>query len=227
MQKLIKGIIQFRETSLASYREKFSKLAHGQSPDTFFIACSDSRVVPNVFASTDPGDLFVLRNIGNLIPAYCEEEKALHSGCFFSQDTSASAGLEFSLLVLQASDIVICGHSDCGAMRFLLEKPSQKDKFPFLQSWIKNAEPSYERFTKASPKSSLSEVNTLSQINVLQQIDHLRSYPWVKERLEKKQVRLHGWWFDLETADVYYYDTLEDAFVLIDELHAQSVLASL
>lgn len=227
MKKLINGIVQFRKTSLASYREKFSKLAYEQSPDTFFIACSDSRVVPNVFASTDPGDLFVLRNIGNLIPAYCKEGSCSHHDVHTFQDTSASAGLEFSLLALKATDIVVCGHSDCGAMRFLLENPSQQAELPFLKAWLKNAMPSYERFIHSSPTPTLSEVNALSQINVLQQLDHLRSYPWVKERLEKNQLRLHGWWFDLETADVYYYDVHEDAFILIDEDHAQNLLASL
>lgn len=226
MKKLINGIVQFRKTSLASYREKFSKLAYGQSPDTFFIACSDSRVVPNVFASTDPGDLFVLRNIGNLIPAYCKEESCLSHSMHTPQDTSAPAGLEFSLLTLKARDIVVCGHSDCGAMRFLLENPSEQTGLPFLKAWMKNAMPSYERFIKSSQTPNLLDINTLSKINVLQQLDHLKSYPWVKERLEKNQLRLHGWWFDLETADVYYYDDQAKDFILIDEEHAQKLLAS-
>lgn len=224
MKKLINGIIQFRKTSLDAYREKFSKLAYGQSPDTFFVACCDSRVVPNVFASTDPGDLFVLRNIGNIIPPYCLDDNCL--GHISLQNTSAPAGLEFSVLALKATDIVICGHSDCGAMQFILNS-EHEEKFPFLKSWLKNAIPSYERYKNSTVKSSLSEVNNLSQINVLQQIEHLKTYPWIQERLERKEIRLHGWWFDLETADVYYYDATECDFVLIDEDHAQKVFASL
>src|SRR4051812_40289676 len=108
MKKLIHGIVDFRQRALPGYREHFARLALGQKPDALFIACSDSRVAPNVFASSDPGDLFMVRNVGNLIPP-CGE-------CGVSDgDQSEMAAIEFTLSNLTVSDIIVCGHSECGA----------------------------------------------------------------------------------------------------------------
>src|SRR5579862_9640960 len=109
MKKLIQGIVDFRSNLTEEGRALFAKLALGQKPDALFIACSDSRVVPNLFASTNPGDLFVLRNIGNLVPPASSSP----------QDTSAVAAIEFSIFSLKVSDIIVCGHSECGAMQAL------------------------------------------------------------------------------------------------------------
>src|SRR3954464_15796837 len=109
MKKLIRGIIEFRKTKLQIYREKFAVLATGQSPDTLFIACSDSRVVPNLFASTDPGDLFVVRNIGNLVSPRSDEH-----------GHSTAAAIEYAINNLGVKNVVICGHSECGAMQALM-----------------------------------------------------------------------------------------------------------
>ena len=111
MKKLIHGIVDFRKNLTEENRLLFTKLALGQKPDALFIACSDSRVVPNLFASTNPGDVFVVRNIGNLIPP---ASASLH-------DTSATAALEFSIFSLNVSDIIVCGHSECGAMQALAQ----------------------------------------------------------------------------------------------------------
>src|ERR1700684_1008179 len=107
MRKLVKGIVEFRQKRLPSYREKFALLALGQRPDTLFIACSDSRVVPNLFASTEPGDLFVIRNVGNLIPPYQPDSKALGS---------EAAAIQFGLSSLPITEVIVCGHSECGAI---------------------------------------------------------------------------------------------------------------
>src|SRR3954447_12066587 len=111
MRKLIKGIVEFRRDARPEYREKFAKLALGQRPDTLFVACSDSRVVPNTFASTDPGDLFVLRNVGNIIPP--ENDAAVPAAA------GAAAAVQFAVRNLGVTDAVVCGHSDCGAMKAL------------------------------------------------------------------------------------------------------------
>src|SRR5436190_3831044 len=112
MKKLIQGIVEFRQNVRPDYRDRFARLALGQAPDTLFIACSDSRVVPNLFASADPGDLFVIRNVGNLVaPA--------GSDGISPSDASGAAAIEFSLINLAVTDIVVCGHSECGAMHAL------------------------------------------------------------------------------------------------------------
>lgn len=213
MKKLIKGIIDFRQKSIVEYRNKFAKLALQQSPDTLFVACCDSRVVPNIFASTDPGDLFVLRNIGNLIPPYQEN-------C--SINTSVSSAVEFALDSLNVSDIIVCGHSECGAMYDLIKKhaePTHESKNSHLTKWLSYADSSYERFSKIiidDSNKQISRCNLLSKINVLQQLDNLKTHPLVIDRLRDNRLKIHGWWFDLAEADVYYYNNKQEKFNLID-----------
>ncbi|HSX04587.1 MAG TPA: carbonic anhydrase [Rhabdochlamydiaceae bacterium] len=214
MKKLIQGIVDFRKNRTEESRELFAKLALGQKPDTLFIACSDSRVVPNIFASTNPGDLFVLRNIGNLIPPVTAP----------LQDNSASAVIEFAIFSLKVSDIIICGHSECGAMQ-ALSQGIDTLCCPHLESWLKYGEESLDKVKKGFKiNPSLSEHNQLSQVNVLQQIEHTKSYPFIRERLEKKEIRVHGWWFDIAKADVYCYEQSVNQFVLIDEKEAKLIL---
>ena len=217
MKKLLKGIVDFRKNVLPDYKEKFAQLALGQSPDALFIACSDSRVVPNLFASTDPGELFVIRNVGNLIPS-CGDDG--HS----TADESEAAAIEFALLNLNVSDIIVCGHSECGAMNAILNDRT-KVKAPHLQAWLRHGEPSLAKLS--ATHSDLSRVNQLSQRNVLQQLEHLRTYPIIRERIESGKLKLHAWWFELSTASVYSYDEAKDRFLLIDEAEAKRILARL
>lgn len=206
MKKLIQGIIDFRKGLTEESRALFAKLALGQKPDTLFIACSDSRVVPNLFASTNPGDLFVLRNIGNLIPPASVSQ----------QDNSASAVIEFSIFSLNVSDVIICGHSECGAMQALIHGVDACS-CPHLGAWLKHGEESLRKVRNGSILNpALSEDNQVSQVNVLQQMQHMMSYPFIRERVEKKQLRVHGWWFDIAHADVYYYERKVNQFLLID-----------
>ncbi len=215
MKKLIQGIVDFRKNLTEESRTLFAKLALGQKPDTLFIACSDSRVVPNLFASTNPGDLFVLRNIGNLIPP-------LSSASF--QDDSAAAVIEYSVFSLNVSDIIVCGHSECGAMQALAQGIDTLS-CPHLESWLKYGLESLNMVRKGLViDPSLAEHNQISQVNVLQQMQHIKSYPFISDRLEKKLLRVHGWWFDIAQADVYCYEKDLNQFVLIDEKEANLIL---
>ncbi len=217
MKKLIQGIVDFRSNLTEERRAFFSELALGQKPDSLFIACSDSRVVPNLFASTNPGDLFVLRNIGNLIPPSSS----------FPEDNSAQAVLEFSLLSLNVSDIIICGHSECGAMQALCSGVENLG-CPHLECWLKYGAESLRKVKEGlTLNPNLSEQNQVSQINVLQQIEHVKSYAFVQEKLKKGQLRIHGWWFDIAQADVYCYEADPNRFVLIDEKEAELILKRL
>lgn len=207
MKKLINGIVEFRKNLSEESRSLFANLALGQKPDTLFIACSDSRVVPNLFASTNPGDLFVLRNIGNLVPP----AKSSH------YDDSATAVIEFSIFSLNVSDIIVCGHSECAAMQILC-KSDPPCSCPHVTSWLKFGEESYNKMKNGfTINSKLSQHNQLSQINVLQQMEHIKSYPFIQEKIEKGELGIHGWWFDIAHADVYCYKPDINQFVLIDE----------
>jgi carbonic anhydrase len=217
MKKLIQGIVDFRTGLTKESRELFAQLALGQKPDALFVACSDSRVVPNLFASKNPGDLFVLRNIGNLIPPSHEDQV----------DNSAAAVLEFSLFCLNVSNIIVCGHSECGAMQALTNLMDIKC-CPHLTSWLKFGKESVERLLKSGLLNpTLSLHNQVSQANVLLQMEHILSYPFVKERVEKKQLGIHGWWFDIAQADVYCYEKDQNNFVLIDENEAKLIIERL
>jgi carbonic anhydrase len=208
MKKLIQGIVDFRSGLTQESRELFAQLALGQKPDALFIACSDSRVVPNLFASTNPGDLFVLRNIGNIVPP-CTSS--------LQEDSSAIAVLEFAIFRLQVSNIIVCGHSECGAMQAITEGGTV-DSCPHLCCWLQHGEEAVKKVREGFILDpSLSEHNQVSQVNVLQQMEHIASYSFVKERLQQGQVRIHGWWFDIARADVYCYEQDQNQFVLIDE----------
>lgn len=216
MRKLIQGIVEFRKSLTEENRELFAKLATQQKPDALFIACSDSRVVPNLFVSTNPGDLFVVRNMGNLIPPDATQP----------HDSSAGAAIEYAISTLNVKDIIVCGHSECGAMKALAEgiEPLSAN----IQGWLQYGLPSLERVKKGFiPNPSLALHNQISQANVLQQIEHIASYPIAKERFESKKLRFHGWWFDIAHADVYCYEQNLNQFVLIEENEGNVILQRL
>lgn len=217
MKKLIQGIVDFRKSLTDEYRELFSKLALGQKPDALFIACSDSRVVPNLFVSTNPGDLFVLRNIGNLLPPFASS----------FTDNSALAAVEFAVFTLKVTDIIVCGHSECGAMQALVDGFDTLTS-PHLEAWLKYGIESLNKVKQGfSLNPSLSLQNQMSQVNVLQQMQHLSSYPFILKLLEKKELRIHGWWFDIAHADVYCYEPAFNQFILIDEKEGKLILERL
>lgn len=217
MRKLIRGIVDFRQNMRPTCKDRFAQLALGQSPDALFIACSDSRVVPNLFASTDAGDLFVVRNVGNLIPPCGEEGRS-------TSDESEAAALEFALLNLPVSEIIVCGHSECGAMRALVQG-SQIDQAPNLMSWLRHGKKGLKKLQDGSSIGcDLERHNQLSQLNVLAQIEHLKTYPIVQQRVSEGKLRLHGWWFDIKEANVYEYDDGDRRFNLIDEDYARLLI---
>ncbi len=213
MKKLIRGIIDFRRNLRPGYRKTFARLALGQDPDVLFIGCSDSRVVPNLFASTEPGDLFVTRNIGNIVPPASS-----------TNHEAFSAVLEYSTKYLGVRDIVVCGHSECGAMLASL-KDGAVDTETDLGRWLSLIKPTVERLRAGhTVDPTLTLHNQLSQLNVLAQLERLREYPCVAEGLASGHVVLHGWWFDISRADVYAWEPDDELFALIDEPEAERIL---
>ncbi len=210
MKKLLSGIAEFRRTRRPEYAETFARLALGQKPDALFIACSDSRVVPNLFASTEPGDLFVLRNVGNIICPCGGDGRS-------TGDDSEAAAIEFALGTLRVSDIIVCGHSECGAMHALHSKRAMPDA-PHVERWIRHSRPALSRLEQERSKpGDLPPHDRLSQINVLLQLEHLQTYPIVQQSMHERGIRLHGWWFDIGRLDVLAFDRDENAFVLLDD----------
>ena len=220
MKKLINGITDFRRNVLEGYRDTFAKLALGQSPDALFIACSDSRVVPNLFASSDPGDLFVVRNVGNLIPP------CTHNG-YSVGDESEAAAIEFALLSLKVCSIIICGHSECGAMQGILNN-RMTISYPNLRSWLQYGESALQKLKNGFEiNKGLLAHNQLSQINVLEQKENLETYPIVKEMIHNNTLKIYCWWFDIAKADVYSFNEKERIFKILDDNEAELLLANI
>ena len=219
MKKLIRGIVEFRRNVQADYRERFAHLALGQKPDTLFIACSDSRVVPNVFASADPGDLFVIRNVGNLIAPAGKDGISM-------SDESEGAAIEFSVQKLGVQDIIVCGafrmRRDAGNCL----DGSVSEQSPHLRAWIRHSSDALSRQKAGKvPDLSLAPHNQLSQVNALCQREHLLTYPVVRDAVAAGRLWLHSWWFDISHADVYTFDEAQKRFILIDETSAKKLLA--
>ena len=220
MIEIIKGLISYRKNLLPGHRETFSKLVREQWPHALMISCSDSRVVPSLFTATGPGDLFVVRNAGNLVPP-CHD-RGMSAG-----DESAWAAIEYSLMHLPVWDIIVCGHSECGAMRAVLEGTDMAHA-PHLTSWLRHCRDSLERLERGPPfHPELGRHNALSQHNVLQQLEHLKTYPLLSERLESDQLNLHAWWFDIGPGEIHVYEEQSNRFVLVDDAKAAALLAHL
>ena len=201
MKKLIRGIIRFHETKRKGYEAAFRELALGQKPDALFIACSDSRVAVNVFASTDPGDLFVVRNVGNLVPPFGHPA-----------GTGMAAAVDFAVGKLKVADLIVCGHSDCGAMHAL-----GQDNLPGgpLKEWLQ----------AAAEKGALGrDVNEASRNNVLTQLDHLKAYPGVERALRERGLGLHGLWFDIPRLEVLYHEQAAGKWTVLDEVNGTRLL---
>jgi carbonic anhydrase len=192
MQKLIEGVRHFHDVIFPAKREFFEKLAREQRPRALFITCSDSRVHPNLITQTEPGDLFILRNPGNIVPPF-------HAG-----NDSESATIEYAVEVLGVEDIIICGHSNCGAVSALL-KPNEKN-LPAVAGWLHHAEG-----TRRILDSNYADLPFEQRVkvgvekNVLVQMDNLRTHPAVAAHTSAGSLRLHAWIYDIPTGDVLEY----------------------
>lgn len=209
MKKLLNGILDFRRTKRAHYAELFSQLSAEQNPDTLLIACSDSRVVPNLFASTDPGDMFVVRNVGNLVPEY---------GTFRG---SVGAAIEFSVDTLNIQHIIVCGHSNCGAVKAIVDDAKLGGD---IAAWLTNGV-EIKRLTP--PPGEWNHYDLASQCNTLLQLKRLEGYPSVKEAMKSRGLRLHAWWFNIPKAEVLRFDSEKQSFIILDEDEIQRFMATI
>jgi carbonic anhydrase len=199
MQKLIEGVHKFRHDEFGNYRKLFRKLSReGQNPHTLFITCSDSRVLAELITQSKPGDLFVVKNVGNIVPPASVR----------GDTNSTAAAIEFAVENLRVSDIVICGHSQCGAISALLAKMPANERTPHLSDWLKLASPVLETlkndYTHLTDTSARE--NAAAEENVLFGLDNLHSYSCVQDRLMDGTLRLHGWFFKIATAELFAYD---------------------
>jgi carbonic anhydrase len=202
MKKLIKGLQEFRTNYVSKNWHLMEELSHGQKPRVLFITCSDSRMAPNLITQTEPGELFIIRNAGNIIPPY----GAANGG--------EGATLEYAINALGIEQIIVCGHSNCGAMGGLLKLNQLQEDMPLVYDWLKHAEATrrlvrdnYQNYTD----KELLEITVAE--NVLTQIENLKTYPIVHSRLYQGRLNIYGWVYHIETGEVLAYDSTNHAYV--------------
>lgn len=181
-----------------------SLVKNGQHPKALVIACSDSRVDPTILTQTKPGELFMVRNVANLVPPY--EADPRHHG--------TSAALEFAVLSLEVEDIIVLGHRFCGGVQALIESKPHESNNCFINSWMNIASPAKERVLTEHPKASPAEqAHFCEKASLLVSLENLKTFPWIAERIEAGTLNIHAWYFDLETGMLHRYDAEQQEFL--------------
>jgi carbonic anhydrase len=212
MTRIIQGVFNFQQRVFGAKRGLFEQLQAGQRPLALFITCSDSRINPNLLTQTEPGELFVLRNAGNLIPP----EGSPPSG--------ERATIEYAVRHLHVRDLILCGHSQCGAMQGVIS-PGAVASMPAVADWLHFADGSFERAKERAPSAAGPDLlQAVIEQNVLLQIEHLQSFPAVQEAAAAGRLRLHAWVYVFESGEVTVYDPGRQRFVPLSESPRQKLL---
>jgi carbonic anhydrase len=205
MERLLRGVTKFQTEVFPAQRPLFEGLASGQSPEALFITCADSRIVPQLITQSSPGDLFICRNAGNMVPPYGE----LHGG--------VSATIEYALCVLNVKHIIVCGHTDCGAMKGILHPEAVAD-MPTVKSWLAHGEVARRIVNENYPNiTEQAKLHVITEENVVAQLEHLRTHPSVASRLAGGKVALHGWMYHIHSGQVDAWDSHRARFVPIEQ----------
>ncbi|MCS4249623.1 carbonic anhydrase [Pseudomonas sp. BIGb0164] len=204
MKDIIDGFLRFQRDAFPERATLFKDLATQQSPRALFISCSDSRLVPELVTQREPGDLFVIRNAGNIVPSYGPEPGGV------------SASVEYAVAALQVRDIVICGHSDCGAMTAIASCKCL-DHMPAVASWLRYADSGRVVNEARKHQDPQAKVASMVRENVIAQLANLQTHPSVRLALEEKRVALHGWVYDIESGCIQAFDGSTGTFVSLAE----------
>lgn len=194
MKDIIRGVLDFRANVYPERKDLFGTLAGGQNPEVLFITCSDSRIDPNLLTGSDPGDLFICRNAGNIIPPHSNETGGM------------TASIEYAVAVLGVRHIIVCGHTDCGAVKGALDMHSVKG-LPHVHEWLGHCRSAMEIVRERNNIESGAciepkHLNEAIEENVQQQVQHLRTHPVVAAKLATKKVEIHGWVYNIESGNI-------------------------
>lgn len=200
MQEIIAGFLKFKRDIVPARKELFRKLATSQTPRTLFISCSDSRMVPELVTQQEPGDLFVIRNAGNIVPSFGPEPGGV------------SATVEYAVAALGVTDVVICGHSDCGAMT-AAATCSCLDHMPAVANWLRYADPARLVNDSLAHANERERIDSMVRENVIAQLNNLRTHPSVALALAQGRLNLHGWVYDIESGSIDALDTATRRFL--------------
>jgi carbonic anhydrase len=214
MKTLVDGVKKFQAEVFASKQALFQRLAFGQHPRALFITCSDSRIDPGLLTQTEPGELFILRNAGNIVPGYG------------SQIGGTTATIEYAVGILDVKNVIVCGHTDCAVMKGVVD-PTQARNLPSLKDWLLQAEAGRqiirENYTHLKGDELL--VKTIQE-NVRVQLAHLQTHPLIASRLRRDAIILHGWVYSIPTGQVWAYDEHRDEFVSLSQVPIKEAIPS-
>ncbi|MGA8110996.1 MAG: carbonic anhydrase [Acidobacteriaceae bacterium] len=215
MKRLQEGYARFRKEVFPGAKDRFRLLADRQQPEFLFITCSDSRVVPDLIFQTEPGDLFLSRTIGNVVPPH----GAMPGG--------VSATIEYAVEVLRVKHIIVCGHSDCGAVKAAIDlrnpERSSLSRLPLTAQWLGFIEPAWRHLDPGVRTSDPHALHkALIHANVIAQLENLKTHPEVARRLAEKSVEVHGWYYDILSGAVEGYDPGQSGFVALEEIALSS-----
>ncbi len=214
MSRFALGAIKFQREVFPEKQELFERLSTGQSPEALFITCSDSRIETALLTQTDPGDLFICRNAGNIVPPHT------------NQTGGMTASIEFAVGALRVPNIVVCGHTECGAMKGAMNRAGL-DHLPHVREWLGFAQGAVDIVESLGEGRSPDEkMRMLLEQNVLLQLQHLRTHPTVAVALAQKSIKLHGWIYDIKTGEVCVYEEASESWQPIAERYASEVAAA-
>jgi len=212
MHDLVAGLIKFRTQEFQEHKSLFSKLKRRQEPHTLFIGCSDSRVVPELITTSLPGELFVVRNIANIVPEFKEAYE-------YTTTSATTAAIEYAVKILKVKNIIVCGHSNCGDCASIYLPNAVLDEIPATKKWLELAENVKKRVTEGLKENN--KVNDLEMrewltehMNIVEQMKHLLTYPYIEEKHHKKEIAIMGMYYTIETGEVLIYNAEERAFKL-------------
>lgn len=208
-EALIKSHKQFKKKYSKKYSTLFQRLVtQGQSPKTLFITCSDSRIVPNLITYTKPGDLFIARNIGNFIPPFDPD----------SQASATPAVIEYAISVLNVDNVIICGHTDCGACKSLHQDIPEDDiEMTHIKKWLKFGENAKEQAMAFVGNKDLDALYSATEkFNIIDQLKNLLTYPAVKRKVAEGEIFVQGWYYHLDKGELEYFDPIEHRFMPLE-----------
>lgn len=205
------GVVRFQNEVFPKKKDLFEKLSQGQSPEALFITCSDSRIETAMITQTDPGELFICRNAGNIVPPH-----VTHTG-------GMTASIEFAVAALKVPHIVICGHTECGAMKGAMN-PEGLDSLPHVKEWLSYSKAAVDVVNEIAPDASEEQkMKMLLEQNVILQLQHLKTHPSVAARLAKGDLVLHGWVYDIKTGGVNAFDDTSARFIPVDKRYSDDI----
>lgn len=211
MPRFAAGVVRFQNEVFPEKKELFERLSQGQSPEALFITCSDSRIETAMITQTDPGELFICRNAGNIVPPHTNNTGGM------------TASIEFATAALKVPHIVVCGHTECGAMKGAMN-PEGLDALPHVREWLGYSKAAVDIVKELGAElDDDARMKMLLEQNVVLQLQHLRTHPAVATRLARGDLKLHGWVYDIKTGDVSAWDEESGSFEPVADRYAAEV----